>query len=49
MTHLWHCTPKEFDEQPEDMIQLHIAIYSAEKRQEYIDEKRGEQRAKLSK
>lgn len=46
MTKLWHCTPSEFEQQTEEMIEKHIIIYNEENRKEWKDEKRREQRTK---
>lgn len=44
MTELWKCTPMEFEEQPEDMIDLHIGIYVEELKARDIEQKRADQR-----
>lgn len=46
MTKLWQCPPSVFDEQDEYMINLHKAIYNLEKKNEYIQYKRNEQKSK---
>jgi len=47
MTEKWKCPPTVYDEQPQEMIDLHIRIYGEELRAERINSKRQEQ--KLSK
>lgn len=49
MTKLWHCTPTEYEQQPEEIIELHINIMNAENRRENKEDKRAEQMEKLSK
>jgi len=40
MTELWHCPPTVFEEQPEELIDLHVQIYNAKNKQEKIEEKK---------
>lgn len=44
---LYHCTPKELDEQDESVLQLHFKMLQEEKKNEYIEQKRAEQKAKM--
>lgn len=44
---LYHCTPKELDEQDESVLQLHFTMLQKEREHEYIEQKRAEQRAKM--
>ena len=44
MTDLWKCPPSVFEEQPEDMIDLHIGIYVEEVRAREIDNLRESQK-----
>lgn len=46
MTKLWRCPPSVFDEQDEYMINLHKTIFNLEKKNEYIQWKRQEQRSR---
>lgn len=46
MTELWKCPPTVFEQQPEEMIDLHIRIYSEELRARRKEEKRAQQAAK---
>lgn len=47
MKELYHCTPKELDEQDESVLQLHFTMLQKEREHEYIEQKRAEQRAKM--
>ena len=44
---LYHCTPSELDEQDETVLQLHFKMLQEEKRHEYIEQKRTEQKTKM--
>lgn len=44
---LYHCTPKELDEQDESVLQLQFTMLQKEREHEYIEQKRAEQRAKM--
>jgi hypothetical protein len=44
---LYHCTPKELDEQDESVLQLHFTMLQKEREHEYIEQKRAEQKAKM--
>jgi hypothetical protein len=44
---LYHCTQKELDEQDESVLQLHFNMLQEEKKYEYIEQKRAEQKAKM--
>ena len=44
---LYHCTPNELDDQEERMLQLHFDMLQEERRNEYIEQKRAEQKAKM--
>jgi hypothetical protein len=46
MTELWHCTPYDFEKQPEKMIDLHTKIYNEKNRNEWKKQKREEQKSK---
>jgi len=47
MTELWHCPPTVFDQQPEELIDLHIKIYNAINKHEKIKGKRDEFLSKI--
>lgn len=44
MTELWKVPPTVFEEQPEDVIDLHIRIYGEELRAEKIQRERDAQK-----
>jgi len=44
---LYHCTPDELDEQEERVLQLHFKMLQEEKKNEYIEQKRAEQKSKM--
>lgn len=44
---LYHCTPKELDEQDESVLQLQFTMLQKEREHEYIEQKRAEQKAKM--
>ena len=44
---LYHCTQKELDEQDESVLQLHFRMLQEEKKNEYLEQKRAEQKAKM--
>lgn len=44
MTELWHCPPSVFEEQTEEMIDLHIRIYVEELKAKELDQLRADQR-----
>lgn len=44
---LYHCKPSDLDEQEERVLQLHFRMLQEEKRHEYIEQKRAEQKAKM--
>jgi hypothetical protein len=44
MTELWHCTPADFFNQEESMIELHTKIYNSKNRYEWKKQKREEQK-----
>ena len=44
---LYHCTQKELDEQDEAVLQLHFRMLQEEKKNEYLEQKRAEQKAKM--
>jgi len=41
---LYHCTPSELDEQDEQVTKLHFEIIMLERKKEYLDSKRAEQK-----
>lgn len=47
MKEIYHCTPTELDEQEERVLQLHFEMLQEERKNEYIEQKRAEQRAKM--
>ena len=44
---VYHCTPKQIDEVEEVVLQLHFDFYNSEKREEYLNTKRAEQKSNL--
>lgn len=46
MKEIYHCTPKEIEEQDEWILQLHFEMLQKEREHEYIEKKRAEQKAK---
>jgi len=42
---LYHCTPSELDEQNQEITRLHFDIMMLERKKEYIDSKRAEQKS----
>ena len=44
MTELWKCPPSVFEDQPEEMIDLHIQIYVEELKARELDGKREAQK-----
>jgi hypothetical protein len=44
---LYHCTPKDLEDQEERMLQLHFEMLQEERKNEYIEQKRAEQKAKM--
>ena len=47
MTEKWKCPPSVYEEQPQEMIEPHIQIYSAEIKAQSIDEKRKAQKTQI--
>jgi len=41
---LYHCTPTELDKQPERILNMHFEMLMEERKHEYIEAKRNEQR-----
>nr|DAS81085.1 MAG TPA: hypothetical protein [Bacteriophage sp.] len=41
---LYHCTPKELEEVDEHILQLHYSMLMIERQEEYLENKRNEQR-----
>lgn len=48
MTQLWHCTPTQFEDQPEHMVELHREIFNEVNRKEKRDKLRNDQLEKLN-
>ena len=46
MKEIYHCSPAELDKVPERELNLHFAFLMAERKHEYIESKRAEQRSK---
>lgn len=46
MTQLWHCPPSLFEQQPQEIIELHTLILEEEIKADKIVQKRAEQNAK---
>ena len=44
---LYHCTQKELDEQDESVLQLHFKMLQEERKNDYLEQKRAEQKAKM--
>lgn len=44
---LYHCSPKELDEQSEFILDLHFKMLQEERKNDYIEQKRAEQKAKM--
>lgn len=44
MKEIYHCTPKELDEQSEYKLQLHFQIFNMERKEEFLRNKRGSQK-----
>lgn len=49
MKEIYHCTPLELDQQPEDILNLHREMWNISKKEEYLSMKRNEQKSKQSK
>jgi hypothetical protein len=49
MKHIYHCTPKELDEQDIYKTELHFQIWSMENKKKWKENKRLEQKQKLNK
>ena len=44
---LYHCSPKELDGQSEFILDLHFKMLQEERKNDYIEQKRAEQKAKM--
>ena len=44
---LYHCTPSDLDEQDETVLQLHFKMLQEERKHEFVEQKRAEQKAKM--
>lgn len=44
---LYHCKPNDLDDEEERVLQLHFQMLQEERKQEYIEQKRAEQKAKM--
>lgn len=47
MKEIYHCTPSDLDKQEERLLQLHFEMLQEEKKHEYLEQKRAEQKAKM--
>ena len=47
MKEIYHCTPSELDKQEERLLQLHFDMLQEERRHEYLEQKRAEQKSKM--
>lgn len=46
MRDVWHCSPEEFARQSDYYVNLHTGILSAERKKEWLDSKRENQKKK---
>jgi len=46
---LYHCTPEELDRQDYTRLKLHFDIIMLERKKEYLDSKRAEQKSNIRK
>jgi len=46
---LYHCTPSQLDKQSYEKTKLHFNILMLERKKEYLDSKRAEQKSSLKK
>ena len=44
---LYHCPPSELDKEEESVLELHFRMIQEEKKREYIQQQRAEQKAKM--
>lgn len=47
MRDIYHCTPSELDAQDDRIIEMHLGFMAAQHDQQFIDQQRANQRAKI--
>jgi len=47
MKEIYHCSPKDLEDIPEWELDMHFAFLMAERKHDYIESKRAEQKSKL--